>query len=133
MFSKRLYKIAALSKFSSYIGASSLQFNEKTRLFAVDPTKIGRRNKAFDITLFWAIASFSMVIKFKKKGDVDRFNLTLAYWLAGVLVTIVFSITRLFDDELCNTINGTFIFVRYMHRKSFYCIKNISFQTVFDF
>ncbi len=119
MFSKRLYKTAAiLSRLSSYIGASSLQFKEKQSLFLSDPTKINRRNRAFGLTIFWAIASFSMVIKFKRKGDVDRYNLTLAYWLAGILATIVFSIIRLFDDELCTIINGTLIFVRYIHRKS---------------
>lgn len=121
MLSKRLYKmLTILSKLSSYIGANALKFEEKTLLFSLDPTKICRRNRAFQLALYWAIASFSMVIKFKMKDDIDRYNLTLAYWLAGFLVIIQFSICRLFDDEFCKVLNATLIFVRYIHRKYFF-------------
>lgn len=119
MLSKRTYKMFARAiGLSRLIGTSSLHFSGETLLFSYNPIKQKHVRRAFNATIFWAIASLSMVIKFQRKNDVDRFNLTLAYWFAGILVTLSFALFRLYEHDLCLLMNGCCSFFRYIHGKS---------------
>lgn len=121
MFSSRFYlMLSLLAKFMHTLGAAPVSFNEKRLLAQYDKTNQKRLRTGFYLGVFWAIASLYLIFKYRKAGDVDRYNLALAYWLFGIFAMEVYAVYFLdmAIRELIRSFNGLIIFLRYMRSKS---------------
>lgn len=118
MLSNRFYRmISCLLRISRYCGASALKFDAQQRTVSVDSKAIPRIRQNFVLNLFWTVSSLFVTIQFHRNKDVDRFNLTLSYWIAGVLVSMIFWVHRFFSYELCGCFNQVVSFLNHFRRK----------------
>jgi len=118
MFSKHFYnQIVAFDKFSSLFGVIASHFNPKTRTFYRDPKQEWKVKLNYALLVFWVAASFCIVIKYRRLGEIERFNMTLAYWLTGILAVSLCSVIRLYTKDLTIFGNGFLQFIQYMHSK----------------
>jgi len=118
MFSKRLCKLTNfLNKLCNYLGASAGYFNPKTKTYHRNIKQEWKVKLINNLCLFWAAAALYIVIKYFKQKDINRYNLTLAYWLAGILAVSVISIVRWFPHDICIGFNGSYHFLRHLYGK----------------
>lgn len=121
MLSKRSYTIFRLLNISHLLGITSLSFDTERLLLKNDTSPTSRNYKtlkrAHSLTLFWNINTLFAVFKLYLLGDME-FYITWAFWLVGSLVNIMFSISFLFSQELCELANLVLVFLRYFHSKN---------------
>jgi len=127
MFSDRMYKVfPIITKLLNHFGTVAFKYDEKHRLFQTDSTAQRRVVRNHALLLLWAFASLIIVIKYYRLGDIDRFNLTMTYWLAGIGLITCHAILRWRYQELCRCLNGELIFLLLLQSKQNYS-KLISF------
>lgn len=90
-----------------------------------DPAAQKKMSQGYNSILFWAIASFTILIKYYRLRDDNRFNLTIFFWFVGVAAAVCYSIFRWFQKDFVQLINWLTNFIRqfqgtYLH-KTLYC------------
>lgn len=112
MLSNRLYRIFGfLCRYGKYFGSSNLSFNLSTRSFFIStcPQTNRRLKRNYAAVGVWAALSFTTLLKFYIADDVEKYNLTLLYWTAGLTVFIAESVLRWFGAGICRTLNFSFL------------------------
>ena len=118
MFSQRLHIAAFLAcTVIRFFGVAPFKLDAHRLVFEYDPQSVKIMQRNYSLIVFWAISSFTLVIRYYKEGHVDRYNLTLAYWLIGILATALYSMLRWEHHDLAKALNGVTTFVQYVHRK----------------
>lgn len=122
MFSKRFYHVCAkATRLGRKLGATLLIFDEKEQLFhnSEDPKLLRQMKWNYNACVLWALASFSTVLKYYKKRDIENYYFTLFYWFLGTITLLCYSCLRFYSFDFCRWINGILIFFRYFHGKYF--------------
>jgi len=118
MLSTRLLKlIFTLTKFISFFGIIPVSFCPSTGQFHHHHSSTWKPRTNFCFLTIWIIAGIAIIFKYNRLGNVDRFNVSIAFWLAVVLTSIAFLIPYYFGKELIVSINGLFVFTQYLKRK----------------
>ncbi|CAL8110782.1 unnamed protein product [Orchesella dallaii] len=115
MFSKNFYTYTskAVSLFRLF-GAVSITFNGETKLFRNDLRKNALFILNYPLLISWDVALLLIILKlWFLEQDLNRFNLSVSYLLAFLLVLSVFSVNRWFSHDLCRTCNGLFSLAKY--------------------
>jgi len=98
-------------------GVLSGSYNKTTKSYQQNPKLKFRVKQNYIMYIFWFLASVGIVIKYYLRHDVNRFNVTLAYVLTGLLVAILFSAFRFYVHDICIVVNGFSGFIKYMQSK----------------
>jgi len=116
MFSTRLiWLFEFLDKFFKAMGVVSGTFNHKRQTFHFDPSRHWKVKRNYNLLVIWLLTALGIVGKYYRLGDVNRFNLCMAYWLAGVMTMVLYSIILWCPHEVCIMINGFIHFIHHMH------------------
>ncbi|CAL8141097.1 unnamed protein product [Orchesella dallaii] len=69
------------------------------------------------MSILWSVAATVIVVKYKRTGDIDRFNMTLAFGLVHSLAMVTQTILRWNQQDFCRNFNGFTLFIRQLHEK----------------
>lgn len=122
MFSNRFYFLCFFAgKMLNYFSICTMNFNREHNRFGHNHGKwIKTRIRiTYTMFMFWGLGAFYATYNFRKQGDLDRFNLTLAYWLVGGLANISISLLHLRCHDLVLNFNGLLQLMTLIHRKPF--------------
>jgi len=133
MLSKRLLNlIVDCDKISTKLGVVAGHFNPKTQTFYYDPRQEWKVKLNYALLWLWAFGGSCIVFKYKRFGDADRYNMTLAYILAGVLMLVIYSIIRWYTQDFLLVGNQFFNYLRHIQGKFVFSI-SIVFRIVIYF
>jgi len=118
MFSTRLCKLTRfLFKLCHHFSVSSGHFDQKSKTFHREESLENRIRWRYNLAVVWCISAFFLVVKYYKNGDVDRYNVTLAYYIAGDLATIGSAVIPYNPHDISLAFNTFYNLMHYMHRK----------------
>lgn len=118
MISNRLLNLfQALTNYGQRFGSFVVGFDSSLNLFKIstDPKVIRITKWKYWGLIFWAVASSSTLCKFYFANDIDKYNITLFFWLCGLSQLIIYSVTYWFPESFCQTGNMTFTFLKRIH------------------
>lgn len=120
MFSSRFYSICFnAGKLLTTFNVTNITFDKSINQFGHETR--GRIRTRIRVTYImaigWAAASLYAAYTFRKRGDLDRFNLTFAYWLVGALATIGLTFLQFRCTDLVLVMNDFFLLMKQIHRK----------------
>lgn len=106
-------------------GASPLGFDITSRRFYVStsPSLLRDFKLTYQALLIWLLLSSTTLIKFLVNREMDKYNITLFFWLSTLTVTVAFSSLRWAPHEISHAANMTIKFLCDVHGNS---ILNIS-------
>ncbi|CAL8116205.1 unnamed protein product [Orchesella dallaii] len=108
--------ITAFDKLSSKFGVFAANFNAQTQTFHPVPSQEWRVTLNYALSYVWALGASCIIVKYKRRGELDRYNMTLAYWMAGTLAIVIYSIIRFYTKDLCRVANGFSQFIQYIYK-----------------
>lgn len=120
MFSSRFYSICfTTGKLLITFNVTNITFDKSTNQFGHKTSdRVRTKIRAtYTMAIVWAAVSLYAAYTFRKRGDLDRFNLTFAYWLVGVLATIGLTFLQIRCTDLVLVINDFFLLMKQIHRK----------------
>lgn len=128
MFGNRFFKFFnVLTRLGQSIGSCyiSVDLKEQRLVLTKNPKVISRVNLNYNLTSFWCVSSFALVLKFYLCNDKERFNLTLFFWVGGFTFYTILSVFRWFTFDVCRVLNAHFVYFRYLQGK-FFATDNIT-------
>jgi len=118
MFDERLCRfLRFLNLLNRNFGVIAIKYNKETKTLHQDPNLrfcVARNHHSF---AFWHTCAFAIIIKYHFLKDVDRFNVTLAYELFGIIVLILYTALWCFVQDICIMANGFSQFIKYIQSK----------------
>lgn len=103
-------------KISRCFGASPMTYNCKNERLIFDQAAVPKVNRNFTLASIWFVLALIVVFKrYQNKDNLDQFHLTLAWWLGYMLVLMVFSISKFYTPEFCDSGNGATNIFRLIH------------------
>ncbi len=120
MLSKKIYLFFEfISNLCQKFYSTTLIFNSKKEQFYVsdNPKLVQKTAIHYANTIFWAIASFTLLFEYNKLHDRHQLYLNLLYWLAGVMVICICTVPRWFPNDLCRSANGLIAFLKHFQSK----------------
>ncbi|CAL8110784.1 unnamed protein product [Orchesella dallaii] len=115
MFSKSFYTYTfkAVSLFRLF-GVTSISFDRKTKIFRNDSRKQALFILSYPLLVSWDVIVLVIVLKswFLEK-DLNRFNISVSYFLGFLLTSSICSVSRWFSHDFCIACNGLFSLAKY--------------------
>lgn len=105
MLSNRLYNLFHLIFVCGQkCGASKLGFDKKTLTFFVNRENSVAKNVKWTYRglLLWNVLSFTTLVKFKLRTDLNSYKITLFFWLYLFGLSVQYSIIQLSPHKVCN-------------------------------
>jgi len=118
MFSTRICRfLRILHWLTTRFGIIPARYDKTTKIFRHDPCLEWLVHLNYILGVSWAFLAFVIILKYNILKDVNRTNVTFAYWLVGILVLIIFLIPCFASHQVCYMTNGFTKFMEMIHRK----------------
>lgn len=115
MFSKRFYKMIALStKLSSIVAANRLVFNSNSQLFNIsnEPNLIRKLRINYSLIMLWLVSGLGIILNLYHGRNISELYVSFVHW-AGIAFTLNYMTVLWFANDYYQTINSTLHYFRY--------------------